>query len=520
MMKRQVALKVMHPNLSNKKGFKERFLYEGEIIAQLEHPNIIRIYDINIINDIYYMSMEYLSGGTLKEQLQLPEKKYSLASCIVLLKQVGAGLSFAHKHGYIHRDIKPSNILFSNDGTAILTDFGIAKLQDTCSDLTKMGYSLGTVQYMSPEQATEDTLDQRSDVYNLGLIFYEMLIGKKAVRAKTERQVLYKHTNAPPPIFPAKYHYLQNVLNKVLAKRPDDRFNSVQEFIDALIMASDAGNDETRQQQKQQQQNVKENIHSPVAFWIKMAVTVAILSVGLLVGMFFYFDKKNKDRDKHVVENTFTLVDKTSTSHHKKINYIYEPHVYYNKLEAKIDLLAKETMELLALVPDNKEAQQAQKDIVNRYHSLALTQLRAMNIAKVSTIIDKGLELYSNDKRLKNIKKIIHRKHEEISKKEAKRIQYLNSKAKIQAQSGHYVTPKGDNALEIYQDILTIDPYNQKAIDEINAILAVFEKNIKNNIIKDSYRANELLNQAIAIAPFNKKLIQLQNKIKTIKNNQ
>jgi len=181
LLQRNVALKVMLPEMARDKNFRNNFMSEGAIIASLEHPNIVRIHDIGIIDEtILYMAMEYLSGNTLKEKLS--KGKLSFSDAFRIIKQVASGLVYAHDKGYIHRDIKPGNILFRADGTAVLTDFGIAKLQDTSGELTRMGYTMGTVQYMSPEQVVTTDLDKRSDIYSLGLIFYEMLTGRRHLK--------------------------------------------------------------------------------------------------------------------------------------------------------------------------------------------------------------------------------------------------------------------------------------------------------------------------------------------------
>ena len=238
-LKRSAALKIMSADIAANEQFQKSFLKEGEIVAQLEHPNIVGIYDIGRVEDdsTFFMAMEYLRGGSLKDKLETiedPNKALPYQECVDILTQVGAGLEYAHQQDFVHRDIKPANILFRQDGTAVLTDFGIAKLQDSVGDLTRLGYTLGTVQYMSPEQASTTELDQRSDIYSLGLVFYEMLTGHKAHQAETTAQAIYQHVNeAPPPLEP-HYAYLQTVMDKVLAKEPDKRFSSVSDFITAL----------------------------------------------------------------------------------------------------------------------------------------------------------------------------------------------------------------------------------------------------------------------------------------------
>ena len=236
MLGRKVALKVLLPDMVKDETLRNSFLSEGKTIANLEHPNIVRIHDIGIVNEsIFYMAMEYLSGGTLKERLV--ESKLSYEVSLKFLTEISKGLSYAHSKGYIHRDIKPGNILFRDDGTAVLTDFGIAKLQDTSGDLTRLGFTLGTVQYMSPEQATTTELDSRSDIYSLGLVFYEMLTGQKAFKADSNIQAIHQHTTVPPPKLPEEYAFLQSVMDKVLAKEPSARYQSSDEFVYAVQTA-------------------------------------------------------------------------------------------------------------------------------------------------------------------------------------------------------------------------------------------------------------------------------------------
>jgi len=238
MLSRNVALKVMLPDMARDENFRKSFLSEGKIIANLEHPNIVRIHDFGIIDDsILYMAMEYLGDGTLKEKLADGELPYEKA--VKIIEDTSAGLSYAHAKGYIHRDIKPGNILFRDDGTAVITDFGIAKLQDTSGELTRMGYTMGTVQYMSPEQAVTTDLDHRSDIYSLGLVFYEMLTGQKAFKAESTIQAIHQHTTVAPPALPLKYSYLQPIIDKVLAKEPDDRYQNINDFVNAVKNAKE-----------------------------------------------------------------------------------------------------------------------------------------------------------------------------------------------------------------------------------------------------------------------------------------
>jgi serine/threonine-protein kinase PpkA len=223
LLKQERALKVMSPELTNQPGFSDSFICEGQFIAALQHPNIVSIYDISEQGGMYFMAMEYLHGGSLEDRLPLP-----LADSIKILQQIGSALHYAHQQQLIHRDIKPANILFNSKGDAILTDFGISKLQDRDSPLTLIGYGVvGTPRYMSPEQRGGEALDKRSDIYSLALVFYEMLSGEKAIKAKITASIV--------PDLPPEFGFLQNTLNKALAKTADKRYPDVLSFVQDVI---------------------------------------------------------------------------------------------------------------------------------------------------------------------------------------------------------------------------------------------------------------------------------------------
>lgn len=187
---RQVALKVMQSNLLRDENFTERFLKEGRIIAQFQHPQIITIYDFGSHDSHYYFSMEFLPEGTLAQQI---ERGLSLERALDIIKLIAGALAYAHRRGVIHRDIKPQNILFRQDGTPVLSDFGIAKMVDTDTQLTAPGLAIGSPVYMSPEQITGQKLDSRSDLYSLGIVFYEMLARRPPYRADDVISIALMH---------------------------------------------------------------------------------------------------------------------------------------------------------------------------------------------------------------------------------------------------------------------------------------------------------------------------------------
>ncbi len=237
---REVALKIMSPTFVADKVLRESFITEGKIIASLSHPHIITIHDIGMVNHHYYMSMEYMPGETLRERIR---DGLTTEQAILIIKQLAKALGYAHYRDFIHRDIKPGNVLFRHPAHAILTDFGVAKAQKTTSDLTRLGYMVGTPHYMSPEQANGKKLDHRSDLYSLGVLFYEMLTQSKPFTADDTLAIAYKHVNEPVPPLPPELSYLQGILDKLLAKDPRDRFPNTRVFITAL---EHSANDTTR----------------------------------------------------------------------------------------------------------------------------------------------------------------------------------------------------------------------------------------------------------------------------------
>jgi serine/threonine-protein kinase PpkA len=228
---RQVALKVLNPVLVLDAGFQKRFLNEGRIIAQLNHPNIVTVYDIGVHEHYHYLSMTYLPGGTLHERIR---EGLPLARGIEIIKSLADALGYAHARGIVHRDIKPMNVLFNEYGLPILTDFGIAKALSETTQLTRGGMTFGSVGYMSPEQTIGKPVDIRSDLYSLGVVFWEILTGKIPYQATDALALALKHSHEPIPDLPAELARFQPVLNRLLAKAPADRFATTKELLIAL----------------------------------------------------------------------------------------------------------------------------------------------------------------------------------------------------------------------------------------------------------------------------------------------
>ncbi len=234
-LKRRVALKFLPPELTLDEEARTRFLLEAQTAAGLSHPNICTIYEINEEDGKSFIAMEYVKGQSLKAKMERGplEKQEALEMAV----QVAEGLEEAHKKGIIHRDIKSANIMITEKGQAKVMDFGLAKIKGS-TILTREGTTLGTVAYMSPEQARGEEVDQRTDIWSLGVVLYEMLSGELPFKGDREASILYSVVHEEPrplktikPDIPTE---LQRIINRALKKKPESRYSSAAEMINDL----------------------------------------------------------------------------------------------------------------------------------------------------------------------------------------------------------------------------------------------------------------------------------------------
>jgi serine/threonine-protein kinase PpkA len=230
---RKVAIKVLRKSgqLSDAEN-EELFLREGEVLASFNDRNIITIYDNDRHGDYAYLAMEYIPGGTLLDRMR--RSMISVGEAIGLIVQIASALGAAHRRGIVHRDLKPENILMRDDTTPVLTDFGAARIRDRNTIFSKDGATVGTPVYMSPEQVTGQELDGRSDIYAIGILFFELLTGKKPFRGGSFTEIASQHLYAPIPKLPDELAPLQHIIDTLLAKSAEQRYSTTQGFIDAL----------------------------------------------------------------------------------------------------------------------------------------------------------------------------------------------------------------------------------------------------------------------------------------------
>ncbi|HEX7082228.1 MAG TPA: serine/threonine-protein kinase [Gammaproteobacteria bacterium] len=224
----RVILKVLRqvPDLSEGIGAFDRFLQEYELIADLHHPNIVRIYDLGVSDEHAHIAMEYLPGGDLRQRIQ---SGIDESDAIKWARQIASALAKVHSVGILHRDLKPGNIMLREDRSIALIDFGLAKRMRLEQEITGSGEIFGTPYYMSPEQGHAAEVDPRSDIYSLGVILFEMLTGEKPYRAANAMGIIWQHGHAPIPRLPAALSRHQALLDRLLAKRPEDRIQTADE---------------------------------------------------------------------------------------------------------------------------------------------------------------------------------------------------------------------------------------------------------------------------------------------------
>ncbi len=238
----RVALKILNPELSDDEIFRERFVREARLVARIEHPNVITIYDADAFGDELYIAMRYVPGGDVNDALAdgplAPER------ALALLAQAASGLDTAHAHGLVHRDVKPANLMLDGGGrpgapeTVYVTDFGLTKHSQSGSSPTPTGVLLGTIDYVAPEQIEGRSPDGRADLYSLACVAVECLSGRRPFERDNEAAVLWAHMQEPPPSLSERAPELpkgvDEPISRALAKNPDERQSSCAEFVEEL----------------------------------------------------------------------------------------------------------------------------------------------------------------------------------------------------------------------------------------------------------------------------------------------
>ncbi len=293
---RMVALKVLRPDRVTSKDFVARFLKEARAIGRLSHPHIVTIYDVGEDHGTVYIAMEYLQGEPFNEVVK--SGRLSLVESLEIARQVAETLDYAHRQGIVHRDVKPSNIILADGNQVKLTDFGIARIEDTSSiHQTQAGEILGTPVYMSPEQVMGQKVDGRSDLFSIGVILYEMIVGRRPFGgnniAAIFRAITQDHPASPDQGNPFITKALSEMVLKCLAKPPEKRFQTGRQLADALadILPSVK---QTGQQGRQSEKGARRR--SP--FLLAGVIAAVLVAAGS-----FYFFRSPSNNSSNTTES-------------------------------------------------------------------------------------------------------------------------------------------------------------------------------------------------------------------------
>ncbi len=306
-LKRTVALKFLPPELSRDREAKERLFHEARAAAALEHPNIATVYEIDEAEGRIFIAMGYVSGQTLKEKISGGGRDEAtsplrISEAIEIAIQIGEGLALAHAKGIVHRDIKAANIMISDRGQARIMDFGLAKLKGQ-TKLTREGTTLGTVAYMSPEQALGREVDQRTDIWSLGVILYEMLTGRLPFKGEYEQAVMYAILNEEPePVTAVRSGIpleLERIIDKALAKDFAERYQDCADLLADLRRVS-------KEVQPLKSAVEKKRMAGRARYRIGFKIAAVVLLISALVAAsYFLFLGKEKPELSGIRETTW-----------------------------------------------------------------------------------------------------------------------------------------------------------------------------------------------------------------------
>ena len=448
-LNRLVALKVIHQNLIYDNEFLQRFHQEAKLCASVNHPNIVTIYDEGALNNIHYMAMEYLSGNDLQRIIRY-SKKVVYEDAIKIVVSIANALDHAHNKGLIHRDIKSSNIIITNEGRAVLTDFGIAYAANSAK-LTQTGSVIGTPEYMSPEQAKGIKTDHRSDIYSLGVVLFECITGKLPFAGDNPLTTIFKIINDPPPLARELNkevpQWLSTVINKALEKKPEKRFQTGKQFALALINKKPVGL-ELISKKKISRTDIKrkrnEKINKPDKEKNRFNKKI-IYSFTILCLVVFFIGYKlipSLNNNKEMPKN-----------YEPKINKQNNIRMLLNEAEGLVrngDLLSPQGnnayivySEVLDMEPENDLAKMGLENIRKSYLERSKSELTNSEFKQSLATSDSALEYFQDNTELLNINKLAKQKIES-QKIEAERISEETKQTKVPNLIGLQITAAGD----------------------------------------------------------------------------
>jgi serine/threonine-protein kinase PpkA len=540
--RREVALKVMAPALVADPSFAERFLREARIVANLAHPNIVAVYDVGVSGDNYFLAMEFHKGGDLASKIA---GGISHSRAIDIVRQIAGALAYAHSNGFVHRDIKPGNVLFSKHGHVVLTDFGIAKAADTSTDLTqvkrvvgeremtKEGSIVGTPSYMSPEQARGRAVDGRADIYSLGILLYEMLTGNVPYHSTDPFAVAIMHINEPTPQLPPEHAVFQPLLDKLLAKEPEDRFQTGGELIEALkelarVVEAPKPTPEELRTVIVPRSEIPESARKPgQGRNLQIAVGAgALVVVAALVGWLLVEpaappgsqagstqgetaqatgDASSPAADDSAQTPDVPLAAGGSSARVQQLLRDADLAIQQNRLSSPPGDNALEMyQQVFDLDPGNREAREGQVRVADRYLELAKDAVRERRVRSARRYVDKVQQFAPGHPELAAAQQLVANAEREGAggQRNELRIMGLLGQARIAFNDDKLTTPEGSSAWDKYRAVLKLEPNHPEALDGIQRVASSYLQLAQGEIAKGNYeKADEYLAKAAMVSP-------------------
>jgi len=541
---RNVALKIMSSELGADDVWARRFIHEAKVVAQLSHPNIVPVFDVGTYQGRFYISMELLKGGNLDDKIA---KGLSIAEVVKIIVGVAAGLDFAGEKGFVHRDIKPDNVMFREDGSPVILDFGIVKQMGAGGSgdkMTQTGTIVGTTAYMSPEQAMGKDLDQRSDIYSLGIMMYELLAGRTPFQGDSAVEVLMKHVTEPPAPLPDFVSIFQPIIDKTLAKNREDRYGRAREMIEhiqelepeirqllAQQKAAFAGgtNDATvaqgaigtaagaklktaatKAQTKAKTQALKTEDDDLTSVLSSAKATISNFSEESRVRR-----ARNTKRGiiaaavvvvlalSYVAYQQFYVVPRAaelaSAQRQEKITELLDlASAGVDQLTlsdtAAADAVITQYREVLVLDPENADAFSAMNKLGERYIELANAEVSAGNLSLAETYREYVEQLAPKNPQLSSLREVLKNARAATTQQELagefkqQQIAELLAAAEKNIQAGQVFAPTEDNAYGKLQQILKIDAENAEAKNRISTLTGNLYNETQSQITAQQWR--------------------------------
>ena len=510
---RDVAIKVMFPNLASDSSYSERFIREARIVAKLSHHNIVTVYDVGIHENYHYIAMEFLPGVTLDDKLKDGMDSQQIMH---IVKQVSAGLAYAHDKGFIHRDIKPENILFREDGTAVISDFGIARATKSETKMTAVGTVIGTAHYMSPEQAQGKELTPSSDIYSIGIMMYEMFTGEVPYDADSTIAIVFKHIDAPIPDLPDGKEKFQPILEKLMAKQPEDRYQTCNDIINDIVnlergnspsratelfSAEDLGLAGKSNKQTQFVKMPKKASNKPWGLIIGSLVGLSVLGAAGYGYVTFYLPQQEQAEVQRQIEEEKREKEKVASELRLKDEQL--------KYQRQIEKERKLRDEQLAKLQEEARIQKAESD-----RKFALAEKRAAAEKK------KRLERELAAKRKAEQQKTLQakRQQEQIEFEAAERANQVAKQEQIKdllaAANTSYKNKQLKTAYKKYNAVLSLEPLHLKAQKGIKAVADTYLSQAKTYADNNQFTsANQNVAEVINFMPENSNVRSTQTYI-------